>query len=88
MPCDLSADSRYVWDYDNVPQYNFTKQMVMAPRFHPDVYRLPERCLHQDKYIGFSLKDRLLEYAELFDNQVPSSTWWGWAFFKNATEDL
>ena len=76
MPCDLSQDT-YVWSQKNIPDYEWDKEMAMMPRFEPSAYRL-RLCYNYSTPIGFSLKDRLQEYQDLY-NATPTESWWGWS---------
>jgi hypothetical protein len=76
MPCDLSTDSRFVWNYDRVPSPDFIKELAPAPRFPFNTYKL-DLC----QRFGISIDERIAEYNKLY-NLSPPSTWWGWKFYQ------
>jgi hypothetical protein len=76
MPCDLSTNLSYVWNYDHVPMDDFEMILMSAPRFDLKAYQIGHVCQND----GISLNVRLREYDELYAENVTES-WWGWKFF-------
>jgi len=76
MPCDVSGDEKYVWNYDDIPGADFPINLKLAPRFDLDAYKTNKMCAGW----GESLEDRLAEYKYLY-GEVPSESWWGWKLF-------
>jgi hypothetical protein len=76
MPCDLSTDLSYVWNYDHVPIDDFEMILMSAPRFDLKAYLIGNLC----ENFGISLNDRLREYDDLYAENVTES-WWGWKLF-------
>jgi hypothetical protein len=79
MPCDLSADEEFIWNYENIPLANFSKQMSMAPRFPLHMYEKTWMCTN-----GMTSQERITEYVHLYD-EMPSETWWGWRLYNDTS---
>jgi hypothetical protein len=81
MPCDLATDKKYTWGHnkDNHKSLNedFEIELQQAPRFKLEVYKKKNNCVG----VGTSLNDRLMEYNNLYSENVTES-WWGWNFFQ------
>jgi hypothetical protein len=82
QPCDVDGSSNYVWNYDGIPDTNFSLDLQPAPRFRPySVFVKSGLC--KGNLGGTSLHERLAEYAILY-GQAPPDGWFGWDFYEEA----
>jgi len=79
-PCDVSDDPSFVWGYAHVPKPDFKIDLKPAPRFNLTTYFPPDRRVCGK--FGLVKEDRLVEYRELYGEEVPDS-WWGFDLFND-----
>jgi len=77
MPCDLSNDKAYTWNYKDVPPHDFVMELKPAPRFNLSAYEKKE-CFYPT---GINVEERLTEHQTLYGTKAPES-WWGWKLFR------
>ena len=79
-PCDVSDDPSFVWEYQHIPKPDFKIDLKPAPRFNLTTYFPPNKRFCGK--FGLVKEDRLMEYRELYGEEVPDS-WWGIDFFND-----
>ena len=94
MPCDLSSDERYLFNYEDLPTTQEFKNDINlrpAPRF-PLTHFVERRMdfVNHCKQTRDDLNNpriRLAEYSQLY-GEVPPENWFGWNYYNSSVERI
>ena len=71
MTCNLYPGKEFTWEYNNIPDANFSMDLQMAPRFDINVYK-------KWGNEGTSVDHRMWKYEKLYNITTLDDSWWGW----------
>jgi len=94
-PCDLYTGKEYTWAYENIPNNNFEKKLMKAPRFGFDHFAelLRKRYYYcrEDRSAQSPqtyLENRKWNYKQLYNTTVLDDSWYLWQYLNLSSDKM